>query len=71
MQLLGEGKQLQAGQTGTAFERISDGGRAYERGDIIRLAVKPHLVGRILFFSVNQVRPLPVLSVYLSQTFSP
>jgi len=65
-----EAKQ-QVGQVGTAFERITDGGRAFERGDLIRLAVKPHLVGKILYFSVAQVRQgwecfLPDPCVYLS-----
>lgn len=43
------------GEQHTAFERISEGTRVVQRGDVIRLAVKPTLVGRVEFFNVAQV----------------
>lgn len=47
--------EQQVGKLSCVFERISDGSRTVERGDLVQLAVKPHLVGRVCFFSVSQV----------------
>ncbi len=40
----------------TAFERITDGLLPVGVGDLVRLATKPQVVGRVLHFSVPQVR---------------
>ena len=48
--LLGKEKEV------TAFECISEGSRVVQRGDVVRLAVKPALLGRVEFFSINQVQ---------------
>ena len=45
------------GEEVTAFERMEDGGRAISKGDVVRLAVKPAVVGAVLHFSVPQVGP--------------
>lgn len=44
------------GERCTAFEQVVNGSKTLQRGDLVRLAVKPALVGRIQFFSVAQVR---------------
>ena len=46
----------QLGERCTAFERVANGSQRLQRGDLIRLAVKPAVVGRVQFFSVAQVR---------------
>ena len=43
------------GERCTAFEQVVNGSRTLQRGDLVRLAVKPALVGRIQFFSIAQV----------------
>ena len=43
------------GERCTAFEQVVNGSKTLQRGDLVRLAVKPALVGRIQFFSVAQV----------------
>eukprot|EP00798_Chlamydomonas_sp_ICE-L_P006653 gene6653-3315_t len=43
------------GEYHTAFERVWDGSRALKVGDVVRLATKPQVVGRIRFFSVPQL----------------
>ena len=45
------------GEEATAFERMEDGARSVSKGDVVRLAVKPAVVGAVLHFSVPQVRP--------------
>ena len=47
------------GAQASAFERIADGLRTVERSDLVRLALRPVIVGRVEFFSVNEVTPLP------------
>lgn len=49
---------LRAGKGGdaTAFERIEDGARTVSKGDIVRLSLRPVVVGEVLHFSVQQVR---------------
>ena len=51
-----EEAKKQMGQQCCAFERISDGTRTVEKGNLVQLAVKPHLVGRVRFFSIPQVQ---------------
>lgn len=43
------------GEEATAFERMEDGGRSISKGDVVRLSVKPAVVGAVLHFSVPQV----------------
>ena len=43
------------GERCTAFEQVVNGSKTLQRGDLVRLAVKPALVGRIQFFSIAQV----------------
>ncbi|KAK9820414.1 hypothetical protein WJX72_010046 [[Myrmecia] bisecta] len=45
----GEGENL------TAFERITDGSRTIGKGDLVKLAVKPVLIGQVLHFSIPKV----------------
>lgn len=40
---------------GTAFNTVVDGQRTLQSGDALRLATKPVLVGRALYFVVGQV----------------
>ena len=43
------------GEDVTAFARIEDGSRCVSQGDVVRLNVKPALMGMVLYFSVQQV----------------
>lgn len=43
------------GEGTTAFERITDGARVVCRGDVVRINVKPLLVGRVTAFTIPQV----------------
>ena len=43
------------GESHTGFERVHDGVRRMGMGDVVRLATKPQLVGRVRYFSVPQV----------------
>lgn len=43
------------GEGVTAFDKMSDGNRVVQKGDIVHLALKPAVVGRVLFFSVDKV----------------
>ena len=45
------------GEETTAFERITDGSRAVATGDVVRVNVKPQVVGRVLYFTIPQVCP--------------
>jgi hypothetical protein len=57
--LLGQAAQAAArrelGEAVTVFERVHDGVQAISRGDAVRLATKPPILGRVQFFSVGQV----------------
>lgn len=44
------------GEDSTAFERASDGTKVVAAGDVVRVNAKPALVGRVLHFTVPQVR---------------
>ena len=44
------------GEEATAFERISDGARTISRGEVVHVNAKPQMVGRVLHFSIPQVR---------------
>lgn len=43
------------GEGTTAFERVTDGSRTVGRGDVVRVSVKPQVVGRVVCFSIPQV----------------
>lgn len=43
------------GEEWTAFSRIEDGGRAVAAGDVVRLGLRPAVVGTVLHFAVQQV----------------
>ena len=43
------------GEEWTAFSRIEDGGRAVAAGDVVRLGMRPAVVGTVLHFAVQQV----------------
>lgn len=43
------------GEDVTAFARIEDGSRTVSQGDVVRLNVKPAIMGMVLYFSVQQV----------------
>lgn len=43
------------GEDVTAFARIEDGSRTVSQGDVVRLNVKPAMMGMVLYFSVQQV----------------
>lgn len=45
------------GEGTTAFERITDGSRTVSAGDVVRINVKPLLVGRVVAFTIPQVGP--------------
>jgi hypothetical protein len=44
------------GEGTTTFERITDGSRTVSKGDVVRINVKPQLVGRVVAFTIPQVR---------------
>jgi len=44
------------GEGTSAFERITDGTRTVAKGSVVRINVKPLLVGRVLAFTIPQVR---------------
>lgn len=43
------------GEDATAFARIEDGSRTVSQGDVVRLNVKPAIMGMVLYFSVKEV----------------
>lgn len=44
------------GESTTAFEAIYDGTQAFSKGDIVRINAKPQYIGRVVHFTVPQVR---------------
>lgn len=40
------------GEAVTAFERITDGVRTFSKGDVIKCAAKPSIIGRVAYFTV-------------------
>lgn len=53
----------------TAFECILSGSRMMKHGDIIRLSVRPSLIGRIEYFAVAGVSLLALLTHGGSQIY--
>ena len=45
------------GTNSTAFTQITDGNTTVEQGELVSLAVKPAMIGRIMYFSIAQVGP--------------
>ena len=42
------------GEEWTAFDRIEDGARSITAGDVVRLSLRPAVVGTVLHFAVQQ-----------------
>lgn len=51
----------EVGEQTTVFERINDGRAVVSKGDVVRLATKGQVAGRVLHFSVSKVSREQVL----------